>query len=115
MFSDSVHHLLRRLPPAVPPDSFWNGFDQGYPAGGLVSATEHGGFYTAIAKGYYKEEGLDVSIRPGGPFAFAAKQVAAGAAEFGMGSSDALSNQLFVFFFLLLQSSSSTYFKDAHC
>jgi NitT/TauT family transport system substrate-binding protein len=51
---------------------------------------ERGGFYTAIAKGYYKEEGLDVSIQPGGPFALAAKQVAAGAAEFGLGSSDGI-------------------------
>jgi NitT/TauT family transport system substrate-binding protein len=51
---------------------------------------EHGGFYTALAKGYYREEGLDVSIVPGGPFAVADKQVAAGAAEFGMDSSDHL-------------------------
>ena len=28
---------------------------------------EHGGFYTALAKGYYKDEGLDVTILPGGP------------------------------------------------
>jgi NitT/TauT family transport system substrate-binding protein len=51
---------------------------------------EHGGFYTALAKGYYREEGLDLSIVPGGPFAVADKQVAAGAAQFGMDSSDHL-------------------------
>jgi len=32
------------------------------------------GFYTALAKGYYREEGLDLSIVPGGPFAVADKQ-----------------------------------------
>ncbi len=51
---------------------------------------EHGGFYTALAKGYYKEEGLDVSIQPGGPYVAAAQQVAAGAAQFGMGASDTI-------------------------
>ena len=49
---------------------------------------EHGGFYTALAKGYYKEEGLDVTIQPGGPYITVEKQVFAGAAQFGMGSSD---------------------------
>src|SRR6267143_6068258 len=49
---------------------------------------EHGGFYTALVKGYYREEGLDLIIVPGGPFAVASKQVASGAAQFGMDSSD---------------------------
>jgi len=49
---------------------------------------EHGGFYTASAKGYYKEEGLDVTILPGGPYITVEKQVAAGTAQFGMGASD---------------------------
>jgi NitT/TauT family transport system substrate-binding protein len=49
---------------------------------------EHGGFYTALAKGYYKDEGLDVAILPGGPYITVEKQVSAGAAQFGMGSSD---------------------------
>ena len=49
---------------------------------------EHGGFYTAIAKGYYPDEGLDVSIQPGGPYVSVEKQVSSGAAQFGMGSSD---------------------------
>jgi len=49
---------------------------------------EHGGFYTALAKGYYKDEGLDVTIQPGGPYITVEKQVFAGAAQFGMGSSD---------------------------
>ena len=29
---------------------------------------EHGGFYTALVKGYYKQEGLDVSIQPGSQY-----------------------------------------------
>jgi NitT/TauT family transport system substrate-binding protein len=49
---------------------------------------EHGGFYTALVKGYYKDEGLDVTIQPGGPYLVVEQQVAAGAAQFGMGSSD---------------------------
>src|ERR1700693_4703256 len=49
---------------------------------------EHGGFFTALAKRYYKDEGLDVTILPGGPYISVEKQVSAGAAQFGMGSSD---------------------------
>jgi NitT/TauT family transport system substrate-binding protein len=49
---------------------------------------EHGGFYTALVKGYYKEEGLDVSIQPGGPYVSVEKQVSGGGAQFGMGGSD---------------------------
>ncbi len=49
---------------------------------------EHGGFYTALAKGYYKDAGLDVQIVPGGPYVTAEQQVSVGAAQFGMSSSD---------------------------
>jgi NitT/TauT family transport system substrate-binding protein len=49
---------------------------------------EHGGFFTAVVKGYYKEEGLDVTIEPTGPYGSVEKQVSSGAAQFGMGSSD---------------------------
>ena len=49
---------------------------------------EHGGFYTALVKGYYKDEGLDVTIQPGGPYLAVEQQVAVGAAQFGLGSSD---------------------------
>src|SRR5271170_2909833 len=49
---------------------------------------EHGGFYDALVKGYYKDEGLDVTIVPGGPYIVVEQQVAAGAAQFGMASSD---------------------------
>ncbi len=49
---------------------------------------EHGGFYTALEKGYYQAEGLDVEIRAGGPYLSAYQQVAAGGAQFGLGASD---------------------------
>ena len=49
---------------------------------------EHGGFYEALLKGYYKQEGLDVTIVPGGPYAIAEQQVSLGAMQFAMGSSD---------------------------
>jgi NitT/TauT family transport system substrate-binding protein len=49
---------------------------------------EHGGFYTALANGYYRDEGLDLAILPGGPYVVVEQQVAAGTAQFGMGSSD---------------------------
>jgi NitT/TauT family transport system substrate-binding protein len=51
---------------------------------------EHGGFYEALLKGYYKDEGLDVTIVPGGPFVVGDKQVAGGGAVFAMSSSDAV-------------------------
>ncbi|HUY82524.1 MAG TPA: ABC transporter substrate-binding protein [Acidobacteriaceae bacterium] len=49
---------------------------------------EHGGFYEALLKGYYRQAGLDVTILPGGPYNNAEQQVATGAAQFGMSSSD---------------------------
>ena len=49
---------------------------------------EHGGFYDALLRGYYRQEGLDVTILPGGPMNVAEQQVSMGAAQFGMGSSD---------------------------
>jgi NitT/TauT family transport system substrate-binding protein len=49
---------------------------------------EHGGYYQALAKGFYKEEGLDVEILPGGPNAQVKQQVALGAAELGMTNGD---------------------------
>ncbi len=49
---------------------------------------EHGGFYDAIVKGYYKDEGLDVEIIPGGPYVSSDALVAGGAVQFGMNSSD---------------------------
>ncbi|MEY4690749.1 MAG: hypothetical protein RIT19_1074 [Verrucomicrobiota bacterium] len=49
---------------------------------------EHGGFYQALLKGYYRDAGLEVEILPGGPNAFPVQRIATKAAEFGMGSTD---------------------------
>jgi NitT/TauT family transport system substrate-binding protein len=49
---------------------------------------EHGGFFTALIKGYYKEEGLDVTLLPLPQYGSAAQLVATGKADFGLGSSD---------------------------
>ncbi|HEY5753558.1 MAG TPA: ABC transporter substrate-binding protein [Chthoniobacterales bacterium] len=49
---------------------------------------EHGGFYNALVKGYYKEAGLDVTILPGGPNVFGIQRVAVGNADFGMSTGD---------------------------
>jgi len=49
---------------------------------------EMGGFYQAQLQGLYKAQGLDVEIAPGGPTTVAGQQVATGAAQFGMSSSD---------------------------
>jgi NitT/TauT family transport system substrate-binding protein len=47
---------------------------------------EHGGFYEAVALGYYKKRGLDVAIREGGPSVNVPQLIAGGAADFGIGS-----------------------------
>jgi len=49
---------------------------------------EHGGYYQALAKGYYAAEGLDVEILPGGPNAQVMSSVAIGRAELGMTNGD---------------------------
>jgi len=49
---------------------------------------EHGGFYDAQIRGYYKDEGLDLTILPGGPYVNNDQQVSVGVAQFGMSSSD---------------------------
>ncbi len=49
---------------------------------------EHGGFYQALARGFYREAGLDVEIAPGGPGAGIKLKVARGDADFGMNRSD---------------------------
>lgn len=51
---------------------------------------EHGGYYQALAKGYYAAEGLDVEILPGGPNAQVMSGVATGRADLGMTNGDDL-------------------------
>jgi NitT/TauT family transport system substrate-binding protein len=49
---------------------------------------EHGGFYTAQMLGYYKAEGLDVTLLPLPQYGGAAQLVSTGKADIGLGSSD---------------------------
>jgi NitT/TauT family transport system substrate-binding protein len=49
---------------------------------------EHGGYYQALAQGLYKEAGLDVRIKMGGPQINTIQLLAAGKADCIMGSSD---------------------------
>jgi NitT/TauT family transport system substrate-binding protein len=49
---------------------------------------EHGGFYTAQRLGYYKDEGLDVTILPMPEYGSVAQIVSTGKADIGLGSSD---------------------------
>jgi NitT/TauT family transport system substrate-binding protein len=42
------------------------------------------GAYTALARGYYRDDGLDVRIQPGGAQAMAIQVVASGRAQFGL-------------------------------
>lgn len=51
---------------------------------------EHGGYYQALAKGFYAQAGLDVEIWPGGPGAGIKLKVVRGDADFGMERSDNL-------------------------
>ena len=49
---------------------------------------EQGGFFAAQLAGYYKAEGLDVSIQPMPQYGSVAQVVSTGKADFGLGSSD---------------------------
>ncbi len=51
---------------------------------------EHGGYYQALAKGYYAEAGLAVEILQGGPNAAPARKVVRGEADFALGRIDDL-------------------------
>ena len=52
-----------------------------------VAESEHGGFYQALARGFFRDEGLDVTITPGGPNAFVMPMVATGQADIGQADS----------------------------
>ena len=47
---------------------------------------EHGGFYQAVARGFYEKRGLSVTIRPGGPGSDNPRLIAAGAIDIAMAS-----------------------------
>jgi NitT/TauT family transport system substrate-binding protein len=48
-----------------------------------VAEPEHGGLYEALAKGYFRDAGLDVVLNQGGPNAFPMQKVATGKADIG--------------------------------
>jgi NitT/TauT family transport system substrate-binding protein len=49
---------------------------------------EHGGYFAALAEGYYQEAGLNVKILPGGPDTPVIQQVARRAVTFGIANAD---------------------------
>ena len=49
-----------------------------------VTQAQFAGYYAALDQGYYEDEGLDVTILPGGPDITPAQVVAGGQAEFGL-------------------------------
>ncbi|HXF98630.1 MAG TPA: ABC transporter substrate-binding protein [Gaiellaceae bacterium] len=49
-----------------------------------VTQAQFAGYYAADAKGFYEDEGLDVTIRPGGPDIVPEQVVLGGQAEFGI-------------------------------
>ena len=52
-----------------------------------IAEPEHGGFYQAQARGFFRDEGLDVTLIPGGPGAFVMQSVATGKADIGQADS----------------------------
>jgi NitT/TauT family transport system substrate-binding protein len=52
-----------------------------------VAEPEHGGFYQAEAKGFFRDEGLEVTLIPGGPGAHVMPSVATGKADIGQADS----------------------------
>jgi NitT/TauT family transport system substrate-binding protein len=52
-----------------------------------IPEPEHGGFYQAQARGFFRDEGLDVTLIPGGPGAFVMPSVATGKADIGQADS----------------------------
>ena len=52
--------------------------------------SEHGGFYQALVKGYYREAGLDVEIAQGGPNSMPTPKVAMGQVQMSIGRTDEL-------------------------
>ena len=52
-----------------------------------VPQGEHGGFFQAIAKGYYAEQGIELEIIPGGPSVNTKAMLMADQVEFNIGGS----------------------------
>lgn len=52
-----------------------------------IAEPEHGGFYQALARGFFRDEGLDVDLMQGGPNSFVMQKVATDQADFGQSDS----------------------------
>jgi NitT/TauT family transport system substrate-binding protein len=52
-----------------------------------VPEPEHGGFFQAQARGFFKEAGLEIELVPGGPNAFVMQKLATGQAHIGQADS----------------------------
>jgi ABC-type nitrate/sulfonate/bicarbonate transport system substrate-binding protein len=65
------------------------------------------GYYAALAQGFYRDAGLEVTIREGGPGIDVAESVASGKADFGVCSASVLRNGHLVAGWLCWQPSSS--------
>ncbi len=52
-----------------------------------VAEPEHGGFYQAQARGFFREAGIEVELIPGGPNAFVMQKLAGGQAQIGQADS----------------------------
>src|SRR5262249_39762759 len=50
-----------------------------------LTQAQFAGYYCAQAKGYYRDAGLEVTIKPGAPDITPSREVASGNAEFGVG------------------------------
>jgi len=51
---------------------------------------DHGGYYQALQKGFYRDAGLDVTILESGPGIAGGQRIAVGTVQFGIGQSDEL-------------------------
>ena len=49
-----------------------------------MTQAQFAGYYAALEEGYYEDEGLDVTLKPGGPDIIPEQVVASGQAEFGI-------------------------------
>lgn len=59
-----------------------------------VHQFEYAGYYAALEKGFYRQEGLDVRILSGGPGVVSVERVTHGGAEYGTGNSEILLSRL---------------------
>lgn len=82
--------------PTSPSKSSSNSSDKGNKSFDVTLAlnwypeAEHGGFYAALVHGYFKEEGLNVTIRPGGLNVPVIPDVATKVVDFGVDNADKL-------------------------